>query len=415
MKRLSVTIAGVAMLAMLTAMSAAAQRRDQATNVTFSGPVEVPGRVLTAGTYVFRLLDSPSDRNIVQIFNKDQTQLLATIMALPDYRLKPADKPVITFEERPTGSPEAVQAWFYPGTNYGHEFVYPKQRATELAKRVNKPVLSMPSELASNITKPVKAATEPPVVAMKKAPVKAIRPTGEEFEITEVILAKPAAAPASAPPVAAVSRRLPHTASSLPLIGLVWPLLPRWMGRTAAPEASALIVELDSGRFIYGAPRRPSRMRFAVGWAANLLLAAGVASLCWFAVTVLRARTSEGRANQYLEQVRTGFHGAAIRPTHLAQGAMIGRIEIPRAGIRSMFFEGSDDDTLRLGVGHIEGTAMPGDSGNVGLAGHRDTIFRGLKDIRPNDQILVTTLFGGVQVSRRLNQNRQSECSRRPE
>jgi hypothetical protein len=80
------------------------------------------------------------------------------------------------FEERPSDQPEALQAWFYPGENYGHEFVYPATRATELAKRVGRPVLSMPDELAANITKPAKSATEPSVVALKQAQVKAANP-----------------------------------------------------------------------------------------------------------------------------------------------------------------------------------------------------------------------------------------------
>lgn len=189
---------------------------NQLTTVTFNEPVEVPGAVLPAGTYVFRLLGSESDRNIVQIFNQHQTKLYATILAIPDYRLQPTGKTVITFEERPAGSPEAIKAWFYPGDQYGQEFVYPTARATELAKAAKQPVLSMPSEMASNITKPARSAKAPSVVAMKKAPVKAQKPTGEEVEITEVITPPPAhVAQAQLP------KHLPTSASSLPLVMLI--------------------------------------------------------------------------------------------------------------------------------------------------------------------------------------------------
>src|SRR5271167_4642707 len=83
---------------------------DQKTTFTFSGPVEIPGQVLPAGTYVFKLADSSSDRNIVQVFNRDENHLYGTFLAIPDYRLQPADKTIITtFEERPAGSPEAVK------------------------------------------------------------------------------------------------------------------------------------------------------------------------------------------------------------------------------------------------------------------------------------------------------------------
>lgn len=125
----------------------------------------------------------------MQVWNVDRTQLLATIMTIPDSRLKPTGKTVITFEERSSDRPEAIQAWFYPGDDYGHEFVYPESRAKELAKRANQPVLSMPDELTPNITQPAKSGTEPPVVALKNAPVKAVKPTGEEISITEIVIA----------------------------------------------------------------------------------------------------------------------------------------------------------------------------------------------------------------------------------
>jgi hypothetical protein len=99
----------------------------------------------------------------VQVWNADRTHLLATILAIPDYRLQLTGKTVIKFSERPSGTPEAIRAWFFPGDNYGHEFGYPEKRATELAKQTARPVLSMPDELASNLTKPAKVATEPSV------------------------------------------------------------------------------------------------------------------------------------------------------------------------------------------------------------------------------------------------------------
>ena len=68
---------------------------------------------------------------------------------------------------------------------------------------------------------------------------------------------------------------------------------------------------------------------------------------------------------------------------------MIGRIEIPRLGVSAVIRAGSDARTLQLAVGHIPGTALPGESGNIGLAGHRDTFFRRLRDIRPDDEIRV--------------------------
>jgi hypothetical protein len=162
---------------------------DQKTIFTFSSPVEIPGQVLQAGTYVFKLADSQSDRDIVQVLNKDETHLYGTFLAISDERVRPAGKPIITFEEAPAGSPETVKAWFYPGDNYGHEFVYPKTRAVALAKANNTPVPSMPAELAANTTKPAATVKEPHVVAMSQAHLKAQKATGEEVEIAEVFAA----------------------------------------------------------------------------------------------------------------------------------------------------------------------------------------------------------------------------------
>jgi hypothetical protein len=180
---------------------------NKKTIVTFNHRVEIPGgKVLPAGRYVFKLLDLASDRNIVQIFNEDQTHLYATIVARPNYRLQPTDETVVTFRARAPGSVEAIRAWFYPGANWGQEFVYPKTRAVWLAKQTKKPVPSMPSELASDITTPEKSVNGPPIMALKKAPLNAVKPTGEVVAITEItvwgpVQARPEASPEASPVV----------------------------------------------------------------------------------------------------------------------------------------------------------------------------------------------------------------------
>jgi len=183
---------------------------NRETVVTFSGPVEVPGvgaQTLPAGTYVFKILDSQSDRHIVQIFNQDKTHVFTTILAIPNYRLRVTDKTVITFRERPAGEPEALRAWFYPGHAWGEQFVYAKSRAIELAKETNEPVLATPIELATA-----------PVEALKTAPVEAVDPKGEPMELAKVVEPPPVAA---AEPQTAALEPLPKTASPLPLIGLL--------------------------------------------------------------------------------------------------------------------------------------------------------------------------------------------------
>ena len=212
MKRLITVVISMFALGVFLAPRMKADEWNQATKFTFSEPVEIPGQVLPAGTYWFKLLDSPSDRNIVQIFNADQTKVFATILAIPDYRLEPTGKTVITFEERASNAPQAIQAWFYPGENFGQEFVYPKVRAVQLAKMVNKPVPSMPSNLEANTKMPANSATEAQVVALKRAPVKAEQPNGEETEIAQVTKKAPETSSTETP------AKLPQTASDLPLV-----------------------------------------------------------------------------------------------------------------------------------------------------------------------------------------------------
>ena len=207
-----------ALVALGFAANVKADTFDKKTMMTFSEPFEVPGvdaQILPAGTYVFKVFESFGDRNIVQIFNADETHLFTTILAINNFRLKPTEKTVVTFKERGEGQPEAIKAWFYPDNAFGQEFVYSKKRALELAKIVNEPVLAMPIE----------TNTVPPAEVLKTIKLEAIKPTGEEAPVTEVVEAPPqraAAAPVPAPAEKTeIAQVLPHTASSLPLAGLI--------------------------------------------------------------------------------------------------------------------------------------------------------------------------------------------------
>ena len=230
------TVACLFTICLFVLPTASADDTNNKTKVTFSAPVEVPGvgaQVLPAGTYWFKLLDSPSDRHIVQIFNKDETEIYATILAIPNYRLKATDNTVVTFRERPAGEPEALRAWFYPGRNWGEEFVYPKARAIVLAKETHLPVLFTEAALPLEIAEPIKSADAPIVLEMSRAPIMAIKPTGEAVELAEVVTAPPAIAEVATAPVAPI---LPSTASTLPLIGLfgLMALLAAFATRAAA-------------------------------------------------------------------------------------------------------------------------------------------------------------------------------------
>jgi hypothetical protein len=209
--RLVVTIFCLSLVALAFLPSAKADEWNRRTTVTFSAPVEVPGvgaQTLPAGTYVFKILDSAGNRHVVQIFNQAEDHVFTTILAIPNYRLKATDKTVMTFRERAEGQPEAIRAWFYPGHEWGEEFVYPKSRAIELAKVTNEVVLATPVELATL-----------PVEELKTAPVIAVKPTGEEVAVTEVVQTPPTEVAAAETPAPAAT--LPQTASTLPLVGLI--------------------------------------------------------------------------------------------------------------------------------------------------------------------------------------------------
>jgi hypothetical protein len=198
----------LSVLGALLATRAGADAWNKKTVLTFSEPLEIPGQVLPAGTYTFTLVDSLSDRNIVRITSADGTQVLATILAINNYRLTPTEKTVIKFEERSGDNPEALKAWFYPGDNFGQEFVYPKRRAVQLAIAAKEPIPaltvdSLPSDL-------------------KAVPLVAETPDQRELPLNQAIQTAPLLAQNTEPAsVTGSSEQLPKTASSLPLLGLL--------------------------------------------------------------------------------------------------------------------------------------------------------------------------------------------------
>lgn len=192
---------------------ARADEWNKKTVVTFNQPVEIPGQVLPAGTYTFKLLDSPSDRHIVQIFNADGSQIITTVLAINDYRIKPTGDTVMKFTERAGDAPDALRAWFFPGDIYGQAFVYPKIRAIQLAQTTQIPV---PAVAVETIDESV----------IKTVPIVAVTPDQKEVEVTEVIQTTPPVAAVAAPEPtrvvpAEVTEELPRTASSMPLIALL--------------------------------------------------------------------------------------------------------------------------------------------------------------------------------------------------
>jgi len=202
MKHILLTLASIGLLGLALAPDARADEWNKKTTLTVNEPIQVPGKVLVPGVYVVKLLDSPSDRHIVQIFNADETAIQTTILAIPNYRLRPTGKTVFSFWEMPPGQPKALRAWFYPGDNFGQEFAYPKVKATEIAA-------------VSHAAVPTTEAEKP--AEMVLAPLETVAPPVAEAPPAEAPVELAQVTPA---PKIELPAELPKTASPYPLIGL---------------------------------------------------------------------------------------------------------------------------------------------------------------------------------------------------
>jgi hypothetical protein len=223
MNRLVLTIASVGLLTGAALVPAArADEWNKKTILTVNESIQVPNKVLPPGTYVMKLLDSPSNRHIVQIFDKNEQHLETTVLAIPNYRLEPTGKTQFEFWETPPGQPKALRAWFYPGDNFGQEFAYPKSEAVQIAAAAHQSVPTTYAQNESELTtarvgtvneqgtEQEMAQNTPPATPAPATPAATPTPTPEPAPAT------PAATPAPMP-----QQTLPHTASPYPLVGLL--------------------------------------------------------------------------------------------------------------------------------------------------------------------------------------------------
>jgi hypothetical protein len=126
---------------------------NQVTYFTFSAPFELPGgKTLPAGKYTFKIVDSPSNRHVVQVMSEDGKTMHATLLAIPAQRQDPPDEPEVRFMETAANVPPAVRTWWYPGRKIGHEFIYPKEHARRLAARQRESVLTVATDATTNET-----------------------------------------------------------------------------------------------------------------------------------------------------------------------------------------------------------------------------------------------------------------------
>jgi len=209
--------------------------------MTFSDTVQVPGATLPAGTYVFRLRDSQSDRYTVQILNERENHMYATVLAIPDYHDTAPEKTLVSFYEAPAGQPMPLKAWFYPGEKYGREFVYKKNEAALIAAAAKQTV---PSEetygtvasAQTQVTEPTVAeqpapeqATPAPVTQTDTAPA-AIEPQSapvthdDEVTTDNTVTAEPAPAPSPEQTTEQTTDQTTDQNTNLPSTGSEWPL-----------------------------------------------------------------------------------------------------------------------------------------------------------------------------------------------
>jgi len=201
---------------LIAVIPASGDQWNKKTTMTFTMPVEVPGMVLQPGTYVFKLLNSATNRNIVLVYNAEENHLYTMILAIPNYRLVPTGEPVLRFKEGAKGAPDAVHAWFFSTDQWGQEFVYPKARAAAIAETAGERVLEaeinpeeQPEELIETpvavVTPEQKEEVYSEEVAEALAPPLEFAAPAEDFAVREPVTVE----------------ELPRTASNLPLVALL--------------------------------------------------------------------------------------------------------------------------------------------------------------------------------------------------
>jgi hypothetical protein len=231
MKNYLLRIALVAIVGIAGAGIVTADQWDKKTVITIDEPMQLPNAMLQPGTYVIKLHDSPSNRHVVQVFDKDEKHIVTTILAIPNMRLHPTGKSVFAFWEVPAGKPKALRAWFYPGDNFGQEFAYPKEEAAQITATNSGETVPIndakPEELtatATTETAPAEPAPAAPVATAEPEPAPApVEVAAAQAPPPPAAVSEPVPAPVaettsqSNPPV----QSLPQTASDGPLIGLL--------------------------------------------------------------------------------------------------------------------------------------------------------------------------------------------------
>jgi LPXTG-motif cell wall-anchored protein len=213
--RIIPTICGAVIAAAALALPAQADDWNKKTILTVNEPIQVTKTVLPPGQYVFKLLDSQSDRHVVVIYNAREDHVMATILAIPNYRLQPTGNSRFGFWETPPDRVKALRAWFYPGDNTGQEFPYPKELAMAQTT-ASAAIVSAPAAVAPTSQPQSEPQAQSQATQVETTPVAPQQQSVQMAENTPPpASAEPQSEPAPAPPP-----ELPKTASSYPMIGL---------------------------------------------------------------------------------------------------------------------------------------------------------------------------------------------------
>jgi LPXTG-motif cell wall-anchored protein len=210
---------GMALAASVATTPTRADEWNKKTVLTINETVQVTDTVLAPGQYVLKLLDSQSDRHVVQIFNSDQTHIINTVLAVPAERLEPTGRTEFSFWETPPGTARALRTWYYPGDNFGQEFPYPKH-LQQVAMLIPPAPAPAPAPVESN-TSPAPAATPvQPEAVQTPEPAPEQQPAEIAQNTAPAPAAEPQPQPTSEPPA-----ELPKTGSPYPVIGMSGALL----------------------------------------------------------------------------------------------------------------------------------------------------------------------------------------------
>lgn len=178
-------------LAFLCVLAAPAARADNAwrTPLRLSEPTEIPGKVLPPGEYVVKVVDTQRVRSIVQFLNPAETEVIATVLAIPTRRAPAAETTEFTYFQRSEGAPQAMKSWIYPGENFGVEFVYPKAEAITLAEKTHETVYATPAPQPTLESEVVQVTPELKEVPYHAEPLPALPKTGSDLPLVGLLAA----------------------------------------------------------------------------------------------------------------------------------------------------------------------------------------------------------------------------------